>query len=118
MQDDTYYTEIRPWGGFKILLETPTYKVKEMTVKPKARLSYQSHQHRSEHWTFVAGRATVVLDDENFDQQPGDHVNVPVGVKHRVANTGTEDVVFIEVQRGDYFGEDDIVRYSDDYNRT
>ncbi|MDO8626813.1 MAG: phosphomannose isomerase type II C-terminal cupin domain [Candidatus Magasanikbacteria bacterium] len=115
---DNYYIEERPWGWFKILLETPQYKVKEILVKPNSRLSYQSHKRRSEHWLIVQGTATVVLNDVAWVKKAGDSIEVPVGAKHRIGNHTAEDVIFIEIQRGEYFGEDDIERYSDDYNRT
>lgn len=113
-----YYTEQRPWGWFKILLETPTYKIKELLVKPGCRVSYQSHERRSEHWVVVRGTATIVLDDKTYTLEEGMSTDVPTGTKHRIGNTTTSDLVFIEVQRGDYFGEDDITRYEDDYKRV
>ena len=112
-----YYIENRPWGWFKILLDTPTYKVKELLVKPGARLSYQLHHKRSEHWFVVQGVATATINDVEQTLAAGHSVDVPVETKHRIANNGAEDVIFIEVQTGTYFGEDDIVRLSDDYNR-
>ncbi len=115
---ETYYTEERPWGWFKILYETNTYKVKEILVRPGCRLSYQSHTKRSEHWLIVRGEATAILDDIESRVPVGGSVDVPVGAKHRIANNTNEDMIFIEVQRGTYFGEDDIVRYADDYNRA
>ena len=116
--ENAYYTEQRPWGWFKILLDTPTYKVKELLVKPGARLSYQLHHKRSEHWFVVRGVATATINDVEQTLAAGHSVDVSVETKHRIANNGTEDVIFIEVQTGTYFGEDDIVRLSDDYNRA
>jgi mannose-6-phosphate isomerase-like protein (cupin superfamily) len=116
-QDSNYYIEERPWGWFKILLDTPTYKVKELLVKPRQRLSYQMHHRRSEHWFIVAGEASVTIDDQEKIIKKGEFVDIPVEYKHRVANKGTENMIFIEVQTGDYFGEDDIVRFEDDYGR-
>ena len=116
--EPNYYVEQRPWGQFKILYETPTFKVKELTVKPGARLSYQLHQKRSEHWLVVQGEATVTRDDQEIVLKTGESVDLPVGTKHRVANQGSEDLIFVEVQTGTYFGEDDIVRLSDDYKRA
>jgi mannose-6-phosphate isomerase len=108
----------RPWGSFKILDEGPTYKVKRIEVFPGCRLSYQKHFRRSEHWMTVAGQARVTLDDREILLGPGDTVNIPTEASHRVENPGNELLVFIEIQRGDYFGEDDIVRIQDDYGRA
>jgi mannose-6-phosphate isomerase-like protein (cupin superfamily) len=115
---ENYYMEERPWGWFKILLETPHYKVKELLIKPGCRVSYQSHTRRSEHWLIVQGTATVILDDKSLTLEEGMSTDILTGTKHRIGNNGTTDMVFIEVQRGDYFGEDDITRYEDDYNRV
>lgn len=112
------YVEHRPWGWFKILLDTPEYKVKEILVKPGQRLSYQLHHKRAEHWYIVKGEATVTINDVERLVGAGETVDFPVETKHRCANQGTEDVIFIEVQTGTYFGEDDIVRFSDDYGRA
>ena len=101
--------EYRPWGYYEILKEKTNYKVKRITVKPGERLSYQYHHKRSEVWTIVSGKATITLD--------GDTILISQGTKHRVKNKGQDDLVFIEVQHGSYFGEDDIVRIEDDYNR-
>ncbi|OGL94607.1 mannose-6-phosphate isomerase [Candidatus Uhrbacteria bacterium RIFOXYB12_FULL_58_10] len=109
---------IRPWGRYDILDEGPTFKAKRISVNPGGRLSYQRHQRRNEVWVVVAGRATVTLNDEVVVFGPGETALVPIGTKHRVQNAGSEQLVFIEVQTGDYFGEDDIERFSDDYGRT
>ncbi|MBS1970411.1 MAG: mannose-1-phosphate guanylyltransferase/mannose-6-phosphate isomerase [Bdellovibrionales bacterium] len=110
--------EIRPWGQYRILNDTEYYKSKVITVDPKAQLSYQSHNNRSEHWVVVKGRGEVVLNDEVIPVSYGKHVFIPVGAKHRIRNTSETPLEFIEVQSGSYFGEDDIVRYQDDYART
>ncbi|MFZ2189900.1 MAG: phosphomannose isomerase type II C-terminal cupin domain [Candidatus Magasanikiibacteriota bacterium] len=110
-------TEQRPWGQYKVLLDTPTCKVKEILVKPEHRLSYQMHYKRSEHWFVVSGVALVTLNDRDIVVKKGEYVDIPVESKHRVANQGNEDLVFIEIQTGEYFGEDDIVRFEDDYDR-
>jgi len=110
-------SEQRPWGGFKILLDTPTYKVKEILVKSGQRLSYQMHYKRSEHWYVVQGEAVVTLDDKDITVKKGEYIDIPVEHKHRIANKCDIDIVFIEVQTGSYFGEDDIVRFEDDYGR-
>ena len=112
------YYEERPWGSFTILDESETFKVKRIEVNSGARLSYQKHARRAEHWFVVEGTATVTLDGAEITVEAGNAVDIPLGAAHRVANTQTEKLVFIEVQRGDYFGEDDIVRLQDDYNRT
>ena len=108
----------RPWGNYTTLDEGPTHKVKRIEVLPGNRLSYQKHFRRSEHWITVAGRAKVVLNDREILLGPGDTVDIPVEACHRVENPGSENLVFIEVQRGDYFGEDDIQRLQDDYGRV
>ena len=110
--------EPRPWGGYVVLSDGDDCKVKRMTVDPGQRLSYQSHARRAEHWVVVSGVATVTLDGTDIDVSPGESIDIPLQSAHRVANQGTEELVFIEVQLGDYFGEDDIVRYSDDYGRV
>ncbi len=110
---------VRPWGSYIVLDDTAAdHKVKRMTVSPGQRLSYQSHARRSEHWIIVSGVADVIVDDVEHRLEPGDSIDIPVGARHRCTNLGTVDVIFVEVQRGDYFGEDDIVRYEDDYGRT
>ncbi len=109
----------RPWGSYTVLDdEMSDHKVKRIVVAPGKRLSYQSHTRRAEHWFFVSGRATVILDDVAREVGPGDSVDVAVGEKHRVENHTDAPVVFIEVQTGTYFGEDDIVRYKDDFGRA
>jgi mannose-6-phosphate isomerase-like protein (cupin superfamily) len=112
------YKEERPWGSFEILHEEETIKVKRIIVKPGKRLSLQSHNHRSENWVIIEGNAVVTLDEEEIPRSPNQSVYIPVGAKHRISNPGQEDVVFIEVQTGTYFGEDDIIRYQDDFNRV
>ena len=110
--------EERPWGRYEVLLDSDTCKVKRLYVNAGQRPSYQYHHQRSEVWTIVEGQGVVTLDDKDTIVTPGTTIEVPVGVKHRICNTGTEDLVFIEVQYGSYFGEDDIVRIEDDYKRT
>ena len=109
--------EYRPWGKYEILHEEKNCKVKKITVKPGGRLSYQYHYKRSEVWTVVAGTATMTLDDVVTSHIYGQTILIPQGTKHRVENKGQDDLIFIEVQHGSYFGEDDIVRIEDDYNR-
>lgn len=110
--------ERRPWGRFEILSDADSHKVKRLTVDPGHRLSYQRHAHRSEHWFVVAGRGVVTLDGVDRAVDPGSAIDVPVGTAHRIDNTGPEPLVFIEVQHGTSFGEDDIERLDDDYGRT
>jgi mannose-6-phosphate isomerase len=111
--------EERPWGSYEILSDDESHsKVKYLTVHPGRRLSYQSHAHRAEHWVVVQGTAEVLLDDVTHLVGVGEAIDVPVGAKHRCSNPGDVDLVFVEVQRGDYFGEDDIVRYEDDFGRV
>ena len=110
--------EYRPWGQFGILADTDHFKSKTIVVDAGAQLSYQSHVHRAEHWIIVSGSGEVVLDDVIVPVKSGTHVHIPLGAKHRMRNTGTIPLMFVEVQLGAYFGEDDIVRYEDDYQRT
>ncbi len=107
----------RPWGCYDVLSDEADSKVKRITVTPGCRLSYQRHSKRSEHWFIVSGTAVVTLDGADRTLQPGDAVDVPVGTAHRITNPGPAQVVFIEVQHGTYFGEDDIERLEDDYGR-
>lgn len=109
--------EVRPWGGFEVLSEQKDFKVKRVTVDPEQRLSYQSHARRAEHWLIIQGQARITLEDKNFDLKVGESFQIPKGSKHRIANPGTTPLIFVEVQTGEYLGEDDIVRYQDDYHR-
>jgi len=108
----------RPWGNFTVLDEGEGYKTKRIEVLPGKRLSYQKHAQRAEHWFIVQGTAKVTLDGRDIFLKPGEYVDIPVGSAHRVENPGEEKVIFIEVQRGGYLGEDDIVRLQDDFGRT
>ena len=110
--------ETRPWGDFEVLSDRDDAKVKRITVEPGRRLSYQRHEQRAEHWFVVAGRGLVTLDGATREVGPRDTVDVPVRTAHRIENVGTEPLVFVEVQTGSYFGEDDIERISDDYGRA
>jgi mannose-6-phosphate isomerase len=112
------YSETRPWGAFYVLDEKPGFKVKRIVVTPGGRLSLQSHKHRSEHWTVVEGVATVTVDQSVQNLTRGQSVDIPLGAKHRLENLGRAEVAIIEVQFGDYLGEDDIIRYDDIYSRT
>lgn len=108
----------RPWGSYTILGGGDGFQVKTIAVKPDKRLSYQRHAHRSEHWFIVAGAGEVVLDGVSHSVGVGDAVDVPIGGLHRIGNTGDETLTFIEVQLGDYLGEDDIERVEDDFGRA
>jgi len=110
--------DCRPWGMYKVLEKTPAWKVKRIEVKPGQRLSYQKHFRRREHWVVVKGEALVVLDGKEIQLKPGQSIDIPKGAWHRIGNPGREKLAFIEVQQGDYFGEDDIERMEDDYGRT
>ena len=107
-----------PWGHWEILLDSSYCKVKQIVVNPGNRLSYQKHQFRQELWTIVQGIATVTLDGINQEYHVGDVVSIGMGQAHRVANKHVETLRLIEIQRGSYFGEDDIVRLDDDYGRS
>jgi|SRR5829696_5787619 mannose-6-phosphate isomerase len=107
----------RPWGGWQVLDQGPGYKVKRIEVRPGERLSYQTHEHRAEHWAVVQGTATCTLDGETVEVKTGGSLDVGIGTPHRIANLHDEELVVIEVQRGAYTGEDDIVRLDDDYGR-
>jgi len=109
----------RPWGSYTVLDDSaPDHKVKRIVVTPGKRLSYQRHARRSEHWFVVSGRGLVTLDGVEREVQAGDSADIPIGAAHRIENVGDVDLVFVEVQRGDYFGEDDIVRLEDDFGRA
>jgi len=110
--------EQRPWGSFRVLHEGPGFKVKEIVVAPGGRLSLQSHEHRAEHWVVVAGIAQVTVDDDVVTLEPNQSVHVPLGARHRMENPGEVPMRLIEVQCGDYLGEDDITRYEDIYGRS
>jgi mannose-6-phosphate isomerase-like protein (cupin superfamily) len=108
----------RPWGEWIVLEAGPNYVVKRIRVVPGGILSLQRHRHRSEFWTIVAGVARVTLGTRQFDLAAGGSTAIAVGDIHRVANAGTEDVVFIEVQTGPILSEDDIERLEDSYGRV
>ena len=111
-------SEERPWGRFFVIHDEPQYKIKRIEVEPGGRLSYQYHHKRSEAWTIVTGNGIITLDGVAKEYSKGQTVTIQQGVKHRIENKGKEKIVFIEVQTGTYFGEDDIVRIKDDYNRS
>jgi mannose-6-phosphate isomerase len=107
----------RPWGAWSVLDAGDGYKVKRIDVRPGHRLSYQTHEHRAEHWYVARGTATCLVDDDTIVVETGGSIDVPMGAAHRISNLHDDDLVIIEVQRGGYLGEDDIVRLEDDYGR-
>jgi mannose-6-phosphate isomerase len=108
----------RPWGHFEVIDEASGFRVKRIQVAAGHRLSYQRHTARSEHWYVVAGNGVAVLDGVEIALGPGDTVDIPAGSAHRVSASDTAELVFIEIQTGSYFGEDDLERIEDDYGRT
>ncbi|WP_127476930.1 mannose-1-phosphate guanylyltransferase/mannose-6-phosphate isomerase [Sulfurivermis fontis] len=111
-------TVTRPWGTYTVLEEGPRFKIKRIVVKPGACLSLQMHHHRSEHWIVVSGMAKVVNGEREIYVNTNESTFIPAGHKHRLENPGKLDLVMIEVQSGDYLGEDDIVRFQDNYGRA
>jgi len=109
--------DTRPWGRYEVLSDETSHKVKRLTVEPGHRLSYQRHSRRSEHWFVVEGDALVTLDGVEHVVATGEAIDIPAGAAHRIENRGLAPLVFVEVQRGSYFGEDDIERIDDDYGR-
>lgn len=110
--------DVRPWGEYWVLENAETHKVKRILVYPGQRLSLQYHYHRAEVWTVISGVGTITINEEIKDFKAGQVAQIPLGAHHRIENKTSEPVVFIEVQHGTYFGEDDIVRIEDDYNRS
>jgi len=108
----------RPWGYYQVLSDEPDHKVKRIVVFPGKRLSLQRHHRRTEHWYILWGEAIVTRNDEQLHLRGGESVDIPKRAIHRVMNPGTENMAFIEVQTGDYFGEDDIERLEDDFGRA
>ena len=109
--------EVRPWGNFKILFSESGMQVKRIEVTPGLRCSLQKHAKRSEKWIVTSGHGVATLKDKEIQVGPGTYLDVPCGEIHRIHNTGKQPLVFIEVQFGDYLGEDDIVRLQDDFAR-
>ncbi len=107
----------RPWGRFFVIQDDNDYKIKRIEVNSGHRLSYQYHKKRSEHWIIVKGQATIKLENNTIIKNPGESIYIPKEAAHRIQNNSTETLVIIEIQLGTYFGEDDIVRIEDDYNR-
>jgi mannose-6-phosphate isomerase len=109
---------VKPWGSYQNLMDEEYTKVKKIVIKPGESPSYQYHFKRSEVWVLVKGKGQVKLDDEIHDYNQGDIVFIPKEVRHQITNTGEEELIFVEVQLGEYFGEDDIVRLEDKYGRV
>jgi len=112
------FKEKRPWGTYENILEEEYCKVKKIVIEPEQSPSYQYHFRRSEIWCIVKGVGEVTLDDKTRNVTAGDVIKVPIECKHRIKNIGTDKLIFIEIQNGDYFGEDDIVRLEDMYGRA
>ncbi len=110
-------SEDRPWGSWHVIDVEDGFKVKRIHVKPGSRLSLQTHEHRSEHWVVIQGTATATVDDTVTTVRKGQSIDVPLGAQHRLANEADDELIIVEVQLGDYTGEDDIVRIEDDYGR-
>ena len=108
---------VRPWGTYEVLSDAADHKVKRIVVFPGKRLSLQRHTYRAEHWFIVKGAGVATVGSELRDVQSGDTVDIAQRMLHRIHNTGNEELVFIEVQTGSYFGEDDIERLEDDFGR-
>lgn len=108
---------LKPWGSYQILEIDKKYTLKKIIVKPKGKLSLQSHQYRSEHWVVVKGKAEVTLNDNIFTMNENENIFIPKNSKHRLGNNSNEDLIIIEVWYGDKLEEEDIIRYEDIYNR-
>jgi mannose-6-phosphate isomerase-like protein (cupin superfamily) len=109
--------EERPWGNYTVIHTDENCQVKKLVVNPGKRISLQSHKFRAEHWFVVSGQGTAEVDGTEIEVDPGDTVDVPIGSKHRISCYGPNPLVFIEVQTGSSFAEEDIVRYDDDFGR-
>jgi mannose-6-phosphate isomerase len=110
--------EERPWGNYTVLISDSTYQVKKLVVYPGKRLSLQSHKFRAEHWFIVSGVGFVQIENENKEVAAGDSVNIPIGAKHRISCTSKDPLTFVEVQTGNSFDENDIIRHEDDFGRS
>ena len=107
----------RPWGSYFTMAEGSNWQVKRINVNPGQSLSLQKHNHRSEHWVIVSGEALIEVGDEKKKLLKNQSIYIPLGFKHRLSNPGLERLILIEVQSGSYLGEDDIIRYEDNYGR-
>ncbi len=117
LQTPTFERALRPWGWYETVLLGPGHKVKRIGVSPGAQISLQKHHHRAEHWVVALGVACITVGEQVQILGVGGHVDIALGQVHRLANLTPEPLEIIEVQFGDYLGEDDIVRLSDDYGR-
>ena len=111
-------SNVRPWGHYEVIYDGTYCKIKRIVVNPNNRLSYQYHLKRTEDWVIISGTGIVTLMDIKSRIRPGERIHIAPKMSHRIHNTGDVDLVFVEVQTGTYFGEDDIVRISDDYGRS
>ncbi len=109
--------DYRPWGYYQVLADEPDHKVKRIIVYPGKRLSLQKHRLREEHWYILSGQALVTRNREKIPLEKGGAIDIPQGAEHRIENIGPDNVNFIEIQSGTYFGEDDIERIEDDFGR-
>ena len=118
MENSENNFDTRPWGNYEVIDIGSNFQVKRITVLPGKRLSLQSHKYRKEHWIVVLGEAEVVIDDRIFNLKISQSIDIPLGSIHRLSNKTNTDLVLIEIQFGEYLGEDDIIRYEDDFNRV
>ena len=118
MENSDKNFDARPWGNYEVIDIGSNFQVKRITVLPGKRLSLQSHKYRKEHWIVVLGEAEVVIDDRIFNLKISQSIDIPLGSIHRLSNKTNTDLVLIEIQFGEYLGEDDIIRYEDDFNRV
>lgn len=109
---------VRPWGHYEVIETRESFQIKQLVVNPGYRLSLQSHKFRAEHWYILSGTGLITLDSEVKEIGPGDSVTIPIGAKHRVAAGNQVPLIFVEIQTGSSFDEEDIVRYDDDYGRA
>ena len=107
----------KPWGMFEILDEGKKYTLKKIVVNPGGKLSLQSHQYRSEHWLVAQGQATIILDEKTYNLNENEHISIPKGSRHRLENSGSQNLIIIEMWFGEILDENDIKRYEDLYNR-
>ena len=118
MENSDKNFDARPWGNYEVIDIGSNFQVKRITVLPGKRLSLQSHKYRKEHWIVVLGEAEVVINDRIFNLKISQSIDIPLGSIHRLSNKTNTDLVLIEIQFGEYLGEDDIIRYEDDFNRV
>lgn len=117
-KNNVFYTEFRPWGSFQVIESQDRYKVKKLIINPQKSLSSQSHNHRNEHWYILNGKANVQIDNVEMELTTGQSCNIPIQTQHRISNFSDNVLEIIEIQTGDYLGEDDIIRLEDRYGRA